>query len=877
MSTILESGMEASTSERTQFFHQSARHESEGDKEHFSDSEVYITHQHERHDKRLKHGSDLNTKPHLEDENSFQFVFYLAHRCISWMQIVTKDRSSQTIVSFILGVVLGITLTALLFQHRFLIGGMETKKSEYFFNDVLQHTIPYEVRLKEINNMMGKDPIMEPEFGKGRGDYPVVKADSPKHVVEELPSEETVPKSINKEINFGSKVFVGVITAEIFLGSRAIAVNSTWGSQVDKLSFFTELGSAEKYGVPVINLEGVSDREYPPQKKAFKMLKHMCENHIDDYDWFIRADDDVYIRVEELKEFLGLIDSNKLIYMGQPGHGVPEVRDRLGLNGHNFCMGGPTVMFNRKALKKLCPHLDECMAEVVSGEEDVEIGRCVSNHLHIECTHAWETLKLFYHSYQEEYTEERPFLGNLAENVHLQKAITLHHVKVPYIMYKIHRHFTSLLLNSSTQEISYLRHQSKALNEHLPVFKHRQLSTVKIPPRPYKAEKINGVTSWKSFNVEAMFGLSYMTPSRDITNDCLADLKQIGETAIDVAIDHSATHLTYSHLAGGYYRTDPLRGTDYLLDISFSSKEEGKPNEVKRVHILRPLEDLKVSAIEEYDNKLETVNLYIILPIRESPSASGDLERYIRKYYEPTILQRAFGSQDSVNIIPTLIISMYNSKSNGISDAQDSITPSVQDVVNWFRVKYPDSKMEVFPKGNTGSQAEQNTYSHNIDFAYMQAVLHISRSRKEVTRSKEDNEKDVVLLSSMKFSLTKAMLDTCIERSSLITKEEKADSEQNGKHIQLYQPVPFALHPGKKLSDSNNIPEKDTGFWYQKGDEKNDLNMPICGSVANFISVVDNVQTVTSSFIKMLFKNIYDSKFMLQVIPDENVLLNDAR
>lgn len=38
----------------------------------------------------------------------------------------------------------------------------------------------------------------------------------------------------------------------------------------------------------------------------------------------------------------------------------------------------------------LCPHLDDCMREVVSAEEDVEIGRCVSNHLHIECTHAWE-------------------------------------------------------------------------------------------------------------------------------------------------------------------------------------------------------------------------------------------------------------------------------------------------------------------------------------------------------------------------------------------------------------------------------------------------------------------------------------------------------
>ena len=38
----------------------------------------------------------------------------------------------------------------------------------------------------------------------------------------------------------------------------------------------------------------------------------------------------------------------------------------------------------------LCPRFDSCMEEVVSKEEDVEIGRCVTKYLDIECTHAWE-------------------------------------------------------------------------------------------------------------------------------------------------------------------------------------------------------------------------------------------------------------------------------------------------------------------------------------------------------------------------------------------------------------------------------------------------------------------------------------------------------
>ena len=42
------------------------------------------------------------------------------------------------------------------------------------------------------------------------------------------------------------------------------------------------------------------------------------------------------------------------IYMGQPGHGVPEMREKIGLDGHNFCMGGPGVVLNQRAMAGVC-------------------------------------------------------------------------------------------------------------------------------------------------------------------------------------------------------------------------------------------------------------------------------------------------------------------------------------------------------------------------------------------------------------------------------------------------------------------------------------------------------------------------------------------
>jgi len=42
---------------------------------------------------------------------------------------------------------------------------------------------------------------------------------------------------------------------------------------VDGIEFFTHGGNGREYKLPVVNLEHASDNEYPPQKKAFEMLK----------------------------------------------------------------------------------------------------------------------------------------------------------------------------------------------------------------------------------------------------------------------------------------------------------------------------------------------------------------------------------------------------------------------------------------------------------------------------------------------------------------------------------------------------------------------------------------------------------------------------
>jgi chondroitin sulfate synthase len=96
-----------------------------------------------------------------------------------------------------------------------------------------------------------------------------------------------------------SLLFVGVMTAQKYLATRARAVYETWGREIPgRVAFFTSATSLppkNRPDLPIVRLRGV-DVSYAPQKKSFRMLQYMWERYGDRFEWFMRADDDVYVR-----------------------------------------------------------------------------------------------------------------------------------------------------------------------------------------------------------------------------------------------------------------------------------------------------------------------------------------------------------------------------------------------------------------------------------------------------------------------------------------------------------------------------------------------------------------------------------------------------
>lgn len=99
----------------------------------------------------------------------------------------------------------------------------------------------------------------------------------------------------------------------------------------------------------------------------------------------------IFFSGEKLEEFLRSLNSSKPLYLGQTGLGNIEELGKLGLEpGENFCMGGPGMIFSREVLRRMVPHIGECLREMYTTHEDVEVGRCVRRFGGTQCVWSYE-------------------------------------------------------------------------------------------------------------------------------------------------------------------------------------------------------------------------------------------------------------------------------------------------------------------------------------------------------------------------------------------------------------------------------------------------------------------------------------------------------
>jgi hypothetical protein len=121
-----------------------------------------------------------------------------------------------------------------------------------------------------------------------------------------------------------TRILCLILTAPVHFLTRAKAVHETWAPRCDRYFFITEYPQNNATSkqlefikqIPVAPIKNITPGyDHLTQKTTLAFL-FAYENYFDDIDWLVKADDDTFLIVDNLKAFLSEQNSSEPITFG---------------------------------------------------------------------------------------------------------------------------------------------------------------------------------------------------------------------------------------------------------------------------------------------------------------------------------------------------------------------------------------------------------------------------------------------------------------------------------------------------------------------------------------------------------------------------------
>lgn len=180
---------------------------------------------------------------------------------------------------------------------------------------------------------------------------------------------DTVARKLHESI----RILCWVSTTPANHMTRAVHIKRTWGRRCNKLVF---MSTAIDSRIDAVALNVSHDTPNTQWGKTKLALKHIYDTYRDDADWFLKADDNTYVIVENLRYMLYAYSTSDPIYFGCRMRGAADLRQ-------GYVAGGPGYVLSQNALHRFAmaqqqrARDDTCNWYGDGGAEDVELGKCM--------------------------------------------------------------------------------------------------------------------------------------------------------------------------------------------------------------------------------------------------------------------------------------------------------------------------------------------------------------------------------------------------------------------------------------------------------------------------------------------------------------------
>ncbi|XP_070566337.1 glycoprotein-N-acetylgalactosamine 3-beta-galactosyltransferase 1-like [Ptychodera flava] len=266
-----------------------------------------------------------------------------------------RATSSTFVLTFIIGLVFGAIISGFFFKLQEKTASITQKGPRKFsVSKILDNDPSGHVQVDKTNEVSTHESKRFQEHtdvGSYRG-------------------EDTVATDVKKKV----KILIWVATHPDNKETKLKHLKATWGKRFEPNEIIY-ISSQDDPDFPIIGLKlEVPEGRDALWAKTRAAFKYVYDNHFNDADWFMKADDDTYVIAENLRHFLSDKDPSQPHYFGR--RFKPYVRK-------GYMSGGSGYVISKEALKRVVtkafPDSTHCRGPTHPGAEDVEMGKCLDS------------------------------------------------------------------------------------------------------------------------------------------------------------------------------------------------------------------------------------------------------------------------------------------------------------------------------------------------------------------------------------------------------------------------------------------------------------------------------------------------------------------